>query len=92
MDNFDNPKFQYNRATAPKGMYGQVRERIIYERIRIAKTRQQLTAGAALLLIVGVVNVAVIVFFKAEKPKTTSNAIEKTLYETYFDNTINLLK
>ena len=92
MDNFDEKKLKIIHKTAPEGMYGQVRERIISERIRMAKTRRQLAFGSALLLIIGVINVAIIFFYINEKPQTTIQNTDKVLYETYFDNQISILE
>ena len=86
MDNFDNKNLKTSRRTAPEGMYGQVRERIIQERIKMATTRRQLAIGSALLLIVGIVNVSIIFYYSGEKQEVVTNNTEKTLYETYFDN------
>lgn len=90
MDNFDGNHLKPQRVNAPEGMYGQVRQRIIHERIRAAKTRQQLTTGAALLLIIGVVNVALILFVNKEKPRGQQVTTEQMLYNTYFDNEMTL--
>ena len=90
MDNFDDKKLKKIHKAAPEGMYSQVRERIIFERIKIAKTRRQLAFGSALLLIIGIVNVAIIVFYTNEKPQSTTRNTDKVLYETYFDNQISL--
>ena len=90
MDNFDDKKLKQSRRTAPEGMYSQVRERIVSERIKMAKTRRQLAVGSALLLIVGIVNVAIIFFYKGEKRQISTNNTEQVLYETYFDNQISL--
>ena len=88
MENFDNNNLKISRRTAPEGMYGQVRERIIQERIKMAKTRRQLAIGSALLLIIGILNVAIIFYYSGEKQFITTNNTEKALYETYFDNQI----
>ncbi len=88
MENFDENKLKINRRAAPEGMYSQVRERIVQERIKMAKTRRQLAIGSALLLIIGMLNVAIIMFYSGEKQPITSNNTEKALYETYFDNQI----
>ena len=88
MENFDNNNLKTSRRTAPEGMYGQVRERIIQERIKMAKTRRQLAIGSALLLIIGILNVAIIFYYSGEKQFITTNNTEKALYETYFDNQI----
>ena len=90
MDNFDDKKLKQSRRTAPAGMYSQVRERIVSERIKMAKTRRQLAVGSALLLIVGIVNVAIIFFYKGEKRQISTNNTEQVFYETYFDNQISL--
>lgn len=90
MENFDNKKWDKQPANAPEGMYDQVRQRIIQERIRIAKTHQQLVVGAVLLLIVGAVNIGVIFLKKNEKQPVYKANTEQLLYETYFDNTITL--
>jgi hypothetical protein len=86
MDNFDNNKWKKQPAAAPEGMYPQVRERILLERIRIAQTHRQLVIGSVLLLIVGAFNIGVI-FIKntANKPISNENS-EKILFKTYFDN------
>jgi hypothetical protein len=90
MDNFNNGKWVKQPATAPEGMFDQVRTRIIQERIRGAQTHRQLVIGSVLLLIVGAFNIGVI-FIKntANTPISKENS-EKTLYKTYFDNTITL--
>ena len=90
MDNFDNEKRGKQRINAPEGMYDQVRQRIIHERIRIARTHRQLVIGAALLLVVGVFNIGIIFLKKAENQPISKENTEKILYKTYFDNTINL--
>ena len=71
-------------------MYEQVRQRIIQERIRIAKTHRQLVVGSALLLVVGAVNIGIILLKKTEKQPIFKANTEQILYETYFDNTITL--
>jgi hypothetical protein len=90
MDNFDNEKWDRQPATAPEGMYDQVRTRIIQERIRIAQTHRQLVVGSVLLLVIGAFNISVI-FLKntTNKPILNENS-EKILYKTYFDNTKTL--
>ena len=88
MENFNNNNLKQNRRTAPEGMYSRLRDRIVLERMKIAKTRRQLAIGSALLLIVGIVNVGIILFYTNEKPKIAANNNEKMLYETYFDNQI----
>jgi hypothetical protein len=90
MDNFDNKKWDTQPANAPEGMYDQVRQRIIHERIRIAKTHRQLVVGSALLLVVGAVNIGIILLKKTEKQPVSKANTEQILYETYFDNTITL--
>jgi hypothetical protein len=90
MENFDNNNLKQNRRAAPEGMYSHVRERIVSERIKIAKTRRQLAIGSALLLIVGIVNIGIILFYPTENQPVVENNIEKTLYETYFDNQMPL--
>lgn len=91
MDNFDDKAFQIQRVKAPEGMYEQVRQRIIRERIGIAKTRRQLAIGSALLLIVGGLNIGLILFWgdTPKRPNIKENT-EKMLYKTYFDNAINI--
>jgi hypothetical protein len=90
MDNFDNEKWVKQPATAPEGLFDQVRTRIIQERIRNAQTHQQLVVGSVLLLAVGAFNIGVI-FIKNTSEKLISNEkSEKKLYKTYFDNTIIL--
>ena len=72
-------------------MYAQVRERIIRERIRAARTHRQLVIGSALLLIVGGVNIGLILFWKnAPKRPIPKENTEQLLYKTYFDNAVNL--
>jgi hypothetical protein len=90
MDNFDNEKWVKQPATAPEGLFDQVRTRIIQERIRGAQTHRQLVIGSVLLLVVGAFNIGVI-FIKntVNKPVSNENS-ERTLYKTYFDNTIIL--
>lgn len=86
MENFDNNNLKQNRRAAPEGMYSQVHERIVSERIKIATTRRQLAIGSALLLIIGIVNIGIVLFYTNEKSQVAANNTEKTLYETYFDN------
>jgi hypothetical protein len=90
MDNFDNKKWETQPANAPEGMYDQVRQRIIHERIRMAKTHRQLVVGSALLLVVGAFNIGIILFKNTEKQPVTKTNTEQLLYETYFDNAITL--
>lgn len=90
MENFDDKNLMQTHASAPEGMYDQVRARIIQERIKMVKTRRQLAIGSALLLIVGVMNVGIILFYNREKPKKAAENPEKTLYESYFDNQMTL--
>jgi hypothetical protein len=90
MDNFDKNKWHTQPAKAPEGMYHQVRERIIQERIQTAKTHRQLVIGSALLLIVGAFNIGFIVFEKTKKQPISKANTQQQLYETYFDNTIRL--
>lgn len=90
MDNFDNIKWDKQRVAAPEGMYAQVRQRIIQERIRIAQSHRQLVIGAALLLVIGALNIGIIYFKKQGNQPVFKKNIEKILYETYFDNAINL--
>ncbi len=90
MDNFDNKKLQQRSKSAPEGMYNKVRERIVQERIQRTRTRQQLTVGAALLLIIGVVNVSLILFVHTKKLNVEKVSTEQMLYNTYFDNQMTL--
>jgi hypothetical protein len=90
MDNFDKKKLGKQSIKAPKGMYDQVRQRIIHERIRINRTHRQLVIGSALLLLVGAFNIGTIVLKKTEKQPVFKRNAEQMLYETYFDNTITL--
>ena len=93
MDIFDNKTNKNHRVSAPKGMYAEVRERIIKERIRSAKMHKQLVIGSALLLLIGILNVSLIVFFDNKKPiKNTEITVEQSLYNTYFDTQNTLSK
>jgi hypothetical protein len=90
MDNFDNKKWEKQPASAPEGMYDQVRQRIIHERIRLAKTHRQLVVGSALLLVVGAFNIGFVLFKKTKKQPVSKENTEQILYKTYFDNDITL--
>jgi hypothetical protein len=90
MDNFDNKKWEKQPVNAPEGMYEQVHQRIIQERIHIAKTSRQLVIGSALLLVVGAFNIGIIYFKNREKQPVSNANTEQILYETYFDNAITL--
>jgi hypothetical protein len=90
MDKFDNIKLDNQRASAPEGMYDQVRQRIIHERIRIAKNHRQLVIGSALLLVVGGINIGVSLLKSSQKEVVSTKNAEQILYETYFDNTTTL--
>lgn len=90
MDNFNHKKWDTQPAAAPEGMYDQVRQRIIQERIRMARTHRQLVIGSALLLIVGAFNIGYVLFKKTEKQLVSKGSTEQILYETYFDNDITL--
>jgi hypothetical protein len=93
MDIFDNNNNKNHRVSAPKGMYAEVRERIIKERIRSAKMHKQLVIGSALLLLIGILNVSLIVFFDNKKPiKIAETTVEQSLYNTYFDTQNTLSK
>lgn len=90
MDNFNNQRLRTQRANAPEGMYEQVRDRLIRERIRVAQTHRQLAIGSALLFIVGGVNVGLILFWKnPPNPPIAKENTEQMLYKTYFDNAVN---
>lgn len=91
MDNLNNQLLGTQRAPVPAGMYEQVRERLIHERVRAARTHRQLAIGSALLFIVGGVNVGLILFWKnpPKQPISKQNT-EQMLYKTYFDNAVNL--
>ena len=91
MDNLSNKSLKTQRVPAPEGMYQQVRERLIRERVRAARTHRQLAVGSALLFIVGGVNIGLILFWKnAPKRPISSENTAQTLYKTYFDNAVNL--
>jgi hypothetical protein len=90
MDNFDNKKWEKQPAHAPEGMFIQVRQRIIDERIQIAQTHRQLVIGSALLLVVGAFNIGYILLKQTEKQPVSKTNTEQLLYKTYFDNTVNL--
>jgi hypothetical protein len=90
MDKFDNIKWDNQRASAPEGMYDQVRQRILHERIRIAKTQRQLVIGSALLLVIGGINIGVSLLKYTQKEVASTKNTEQILYETYFDNTTTL--
>jgi hypothetical protein len=90
MDKFDNIKLDNQRASAPEGMYDQVRQRIIHERIRIAKNHRQLVIGSALLLVIGGINIGVSLLKYPQKEVVSTKNTEQILYETYFDNTTTL--
>ena len=90
MDNFDNKKWEKQPAHAPEGMFIQVRQRIIDERIQIAQTHRQLVIGSALLLVIGAFNIGYVLFRTKEKIPVSKGNTEQILYKTYFDNTIDL--
>ena len=91
MENFNDKPLRTQRAAAPEGMYAQVRERLIRERVRAARTHRQLAVGSALLFIVGGVNIGLILFWEnAPKRPISSENTAQTLYKTYFDNAVNL--
>ena len=90
MENFDIEKLHKQPATAPEGMYKQVRQRIVQERIRIARTHRQLIIGSALLLVVGAFNIGSIFLKKIEKQPVSNENTEQILYKTYFDHAIIL--
>jgi hypothetical protein len=90
MDNFDHKKWDKQRVNAPEGMYEQVRQRIIHERMRAAKTHRQLAIGSSLLLLIGVFNVGIVLFWNVPKQPVSKANTEQILYKTYFDNAINL--
>lgn len=90
MDSFDNEKWRKQPANAPEGMYDQVRQRIIQERIRMAQNHRQLVIGSVLLLVVGVINIGLIFSKTIEKQPISHANTEKILHETYFDNAIIL--
>ncbi len=90
MDNFNNEKWHSQPALAPEGMYNQVRQRLIDERIQMAQTHRQLVIGSALLLVVGAFNIGFILLKQPEKQPVSKTNTEQLLYETYFQNTLNL--
>ena len=90
MENFDNTHWEKQPANAPEDMYDQVRQRIMKERIRRTQNHRQLVIGSALLLVIGAVNIGLILLRNSEKQAIPKENTAKILYETYFDNTINL--
>jgi hypothetical protein len=90
MINLEDKYLRKQQALAPNGLYEQIQKRLVIERKRSAKTRQQLTAGIALLLIIGIVNVAIIARFEVKKREIVTNDTEEIIYEAYFNNAINL--
>lgn len=90
MENFDIEKLHKQPANAPEGMYKQVRQRIVQERIRIARTHRQLIIGSALLLVVGAFNIGSVFLKKIEKQPVSNENTEQILYKTYFDHAIML--
>jgi hypothetical protein len=90
MDNLDNKKWAKQSAAAPEGMFPQVRERIICERLRIAQTHRQLVVGSVLLLVTGAFNVGFILFKNKDKSTISTEKTVQMLSKTYFDTTINL--
>jgi RNase P protein component len=90
MDNFDNEKWEKQPAAAPEGMFEQVRQRIIQERIQMAQNRRQLVFGSALLLVIGAFNIGLVLSKTTEKQAISRENTEKTLRETYFDTTLIL--
>ena len=90
MEDFDIGKLHKQSATAPEGMYKQVRQRIVEERIRIARTHRQLMVGSALLLVIGAFNIGSVFVKKIEKRPVSNENAEQILYKTYFDNAIIL--
>ena len=91
MDSSENEFLQTQRASVPEGMYAHIRERLINERVRAARTHRQLALGSALLLIVGGVNIGLILFWEnAPKRPISSENTAQMLYKTYFDNAVNL--
>jgi hypothetical protein len=89
MDNFDHKKWDKQRVNAPEGMYEQVRQRILHERMRVAKTHRQLAIGSSLLLLIGVFNVGIVLFWNTSKKPDSKVNFEQILYKTYFDNALN---
>ncbi len=90
MDNFYNTRWVKQPANAPQGMYDQVRQRIIQERILMAQNHRQLVVCSALLLVVGAVNIGIIFIKNSEKQPISPANTEKILYETYFDTAVYL--
>ena len=89
MDNFDENKWGKHPAVAPAGMFDQVRQRTIQRRIRMAQTQRQLVVGSVLLFVIGAFNIGIVLTNKEKQPAFEANA-EQVLYETYFDNALNL--
>ena len=90
MEDFDFEKLHKQPASVPEGMFKQVRQRLVEERIRIAQTHRQLMIGSALLLVVGAFNIGNVFLKKTEKQPISNENIEQILYKTYFDNAIIL--
>jgi hypothetical protein len=88
MENSDNEKWAKQPATAPEGLFNEVRERIIQTRIQTAQTHRQLVIGSALLLVVGAFNIGFILLKNKEKQPISLTNTEQQLYDTYFDNTL----
>jgi hypothetical protein len=88
MENFDNKKWAKQPATAPEGLFNEVRQRIIQARVESVQTHRQLVIGSALLLVVGAFNIGFILLKNKEKQPISLTNTEQQLYETYFDNTL----
>lgn len=89
MDNFETENWQIIHAKAPENMFEQVRERIVSERIARVKTHQQLTIGVVLLLFVAFLNISIIHTIADTKRRLPQDSA-RVLYETYFDNNLNI--
>ncbi len=90
MDFFDNKKIEIQRATAPEGMFHEVKQRLVQERKQIAQTRRQLAIGAALLLLIGGFNIGFVFYNTHNQAQNDLVKAEAVLNDTYFNNHLSL--
>lgn len=90
MDFFDNKKLEMQRAIAPKGMFDEVKKRLVQEQKQIAQTFRQWTISVTLLLLMSGFNIGFMYYKTHHQAQKDLARVETVLKNTYFNNHLNL--
>ncbi|MBL7815019.1 MAG: hypothetical protein JNL70_08415 [Saprospiraceae bacterium] len=88
MENRENMDYNIPRATLSKDVFPNVKQRMIQSRIKAAKTQRQIAVGASLLLILGVFNIGIAVFYDKAVKNAQTDPVQ-SLHDAYFKTNQN---